>query len=295
MLGATTKFSRSTTQKHNDTYKPADKKKLTQKYAMTRKPVAKRKRRDSTSEEESTSGYDVDSVDDGADEDSEEDADDEDDIPAVKAPSRSRELNAAGRKYKKAVRDDASLADSESMFGDFDEALDHDEDPNLSPEENRKRFEQKIFAESDDDNDVYQAVDEISDSDDDNLNNDFIEQQDFFAMFPDAQLSDTDFVNQIDGMTDCGFGNESDSSFNHGPSSPEDTKDVDATPVRHVHFAAEAAPSSSLRMSASPTITRALLPSALPNTEDAVQSGLILDELDDCMSHSAPLFPTYTD
>lgn len=292
-MGSATRFTKSSREHPNDTYHPHKGKRNNpiHKFALTKPSSGKRKRADSpASGGDSTSSLEFDSADDASDEDNEEeDDDDDDDHPAAKAPSRSPNLNRAGRKMKKVAADDVSVAgSSESMFGDFDDYYEDDEDPDFSPEENRKRFEEKIFAESeDDDNDVYQAVDDISDSDDD-VDEHRIQQQELLAMLPEDVLSDTDFLNQIDGLSAYGFGDESDCSVYRLPSSQSSDSGTEAATERHVHFAADTDPTIFMRMSESPTITRALLPSALPDTgflnhsADGRVGGLV-DDLDDCM------------
>ena len=156
MLGSSIKFTRPLKEHPSDSYQPPSgkKSKPIHKDAITKK-ASKRKREDTPASTDSSSTFGgFDSADDASDEDSEEDSDDEDDLPAVKAPSRSRTMNETGRKSQP-VPDNVSVAGSESMFGGFDNYYDDDEDPNFSPEENRKRFEEKVFADSDeDDNDL---------------------------------------------------------------------------------------------------------------------------------------------
>ena len=292
MLGSATKFSKSSKEHANDTYQPVGKKaKPVRKYAITNKAAGKRKRADSpASDGDTSSTLGSETADDASDEDGEEDADDEDDLPAVRAPSRSRHSNGAGRKSKRFPTDDVSVAgSSESMFGDLDDYFEDDEDPNLSPEENRKRFEDTVFAESDDDNDVYQAVDEISDSDDD-MDEHSIQQQELLAMLPEEEFSDIDFLNQIDGLSAYGFGDESEGSVYRIPSSRGSDSVAEAAATRHVHFVSDADPGNILRMSESPTITRALLPSALPDSGYSNHGTVgrpagLDDDLDDCTLH----------
>ncbi|EXJ67539.1 uncharacterized protein A1O5_09552 [Cladophialophora psammophila CBS 110553] len=270
----------------NDTYEPKPKRgKAVRKYTVTKKSPGKRKRADSPAEEgDDLSDYGSETAGDASDEDSEDEADDEDDLPAVKAPSRSRRLNGAGLKHQSIVPDNVSLASSsDSMFGDFEDYYEDDEDPTLSPEENRKRFEEKVFAESDDDNDVYQAVDDISDSDDEVEG----QQQELLAMLSEEGQSDADFLlNQIDGLSAYGFGDESEGSIYRFASSQGSDSATETAPERRVHFVTDADPTIYFPMSESPTITRALLPSALPDSgfsrhgADRRVVGLV-DDLDD--------------
>ncbi|KAK6379378.1 hypothetical protein LTS17_006296 [Exophiala oligosperma] len=278
----------------------AKKNKPSRKQAVTNK---KRKRTASTSSESSLTDLGTETGDEASDEESdEEEADDEDDLPAVSAPSRSRTLNGAGRKVEPRDRDDISVAPSvDSMFGDYADYYEEDDDPMLSPEENRKRFEHQVF-DSDDENDIYQAVDDISDSDAE-MDEGRLEEQELLAMLSEEGNSDADFLlNQIDGLSAYGFGDDSDASIQRYPSSQSESGDTGVE--RHVHFAVDNDPSLFLtRMSESPTITRALLPSALP--ESGVPSiperrfiGLADDDdsdlTDDCLP-TQPRQPTQHD
>ncbi|KAK4939680.1 hypothetical protein LTR10_020070 [Elasticomyces elasticus] len=267
MLGSGSRTNKS---KEQDTYYPPNSKKNKNvpRPAVTKKAAAPRKRAASTSSSDLSSLLDSETGDDasGEEESEEEVDDDEDDLPAVRTPSRSRSLNGAGRKHHLFGGDDISVAGSvDSMFGDLSNYYEEDDDPTLSPEENRKRFESHVFGESDDDNDeVYQAVDEISDSEDD-VDDRHVEEQELLAMMSEEANSDADFLlNQIDGLSAYGFGDDSDASIQRYPSSQGSDTGFDAGLERHVHFAVDADPSIFLRMSESPTITRALLPSALP-------------------------------
>jgi len=183
--------------------------------------------------------------------------------------------------------DNVSIAGSmDSMFGDYDNYFDEDDDPRLSPEENRKRFETKVFADSDDDNDdVYQAVDDISDSDGD-LDNDRLDEQELLAMLSEEDNSEADdLLNQIDGLSAYGFGDDSDASIHRLASSQGSDSGNEAVTERRVHFAVEADRSMFLGMSESPTITRALLPSALPDSgfSPHIDKRMLAEELEDCM------------
>lgn len=262
------------------------KSKPVQRATVANRAKNKRKRADSTSEEELSSIDGSDTADDASDEDSEEDADDEDDLPAVSAPSRSHRLNEAGRTSHTLSMDNVSIAGSmDSMFGDYDNYFDEDDDPRLSPEENRKRFESKVFADSDDDNDdLYQAVDDISDSDGD-YDNDRLEEQELLAMISEEDNSEADdLLNQIDGLSAYGFGDDSDASIHRLASSQG--SDNETITERRVHFAVEGDPSVFMRLSQSPTMTRALLPSALPESgiSPHVDKRMLGDELEDCKS-----------
>ncbi|KIX03011.1 uncharacterized protein Z518_06561 [Rhinocladiella mackenziei CBS 650.93] len=291
MLGSPPRLSKSKEYSHDTFHGPTGKKNKThRRHAFTHKLAGKRKRADrSASEEEISSTAGSETADDASDEDSDEsDDDDDEDLPAVTTPSRSRSLNGAGPKPQSTPRDNVSIAGSlDSMFGEYEDYYEDDEDPNFSPEENRKRFESKVFAESDNENDdIYQAVDDISDFDDD-LDDNRIEEHELLAMLSEEDHSDADFLlNQIDGLSAYGFGDESDVSIHRFPSSQASDSTAETGPERRVHFAVEGDRSLYMRMSESPTITRALLPSALPdsgfsNHDAERRTGGLVDDLDD--------------
>lgn len=203
---------------------------------------------------------------DGEDASDEESEDDEE--PVVIAPSRKTPFVEAGRTFAEGTFDTASLAGSVgSMFGDYEDYYDHKEDPNLSPDENVKRFEDRVLANSDDDDDddeVYRAVDDISDSDDDVEQ---YEEQQLLASMTDDEVPDEEFyLNQIDGLSAYGFGDESDATVPFPPSSRGSDTGAVNDPIieRHVRFDMDSAQAFHLQLSSSPTISRALLPSALP-------------------------------
>lgn len=234
----------------------------TKSYAATVQQ-AKRRRVASTASDSSSADLDGE---DASDEDSESEDDSE---PAVIAPSRRTFVGEAGRLTPGRNFDTASLAGSvDSMFGDHDEYYDQYEDPNVSPEENLKRFETGVFTNSDDDDDdAYRAVDEISDSDEDEAEIVQYEEQQLLAALTDGDVTDDEFdLNQIDGLSAYGFGDDSDGTVQFPPSSQvsEDGAVAEAITHRHVRFDMESTHAFHLQMSSSPTISRALLPSALP-------------------------------
>ena len=233
----------------------------TRNYATT---VQQAKRQRAASTESGFSAGDADG-DDTSDEDSQSEDDEE---PAVIAPSRKTIVSEAGRKRPRHAYDTASLAGSvDSMFGDYNDHYNNQiEDPDLSPDENVKRFENQVFANSDDDDDeAYRAVDEISDSEDENVEK--YEEQQLLAALSEDDIPDEDFyLNQIDGLSAYGFGDESDATAQFPPSSRGSDGGVAAelAPERHVRFDMESSHTFHLQLSSSPTIARALLPSALP-------------------------------
>ena len=199
---------------------------------------------------------------DGEDASDEDSPSEDDEQPAVMAPSRKTLVREVG------PFDNASLAGSvDSMFGDQSGYYNTNDDPDLSPDENLKRFEDQIFTNSDDDDDeAYRGVDEISDSDDDDV--DRYEEQQLIAALVDEDIPDEEFyLNQIDGLSAYGFGDESDGTVPFPPSSRGSDIAVatEAVHERHVRFDMESAHTFQMQLSSSPTISRALLPSALPN------------------------------
>lgn len=248
----------------DDTYQePETRRSRAKKSYATSVQQAKRKRAASTASDSTDADLDGE---DASDEDSESEDDSE---PAVIAPSRRTFVGEAGHITPRRPFDTASLAGSvDSMFGDPDEYYDQYEDPNLSPEENLKRFEQVVFANSDDDDDdAYRAVDEISDSDEDEAEIAQYEEQQLLAALTDGDVTDEEFdLNQIDGLSAYGFGDDSDGTVQFLPSSQasDDGATAEAVAQRHVRFDMESTHAFQLQMSSSPTISRALLPSALP-------------------------------
>ena len=219
---------------------------------------------------------------DASDEDSQSEDDEE---PEVMAPSRTTFVGEAGQ------FDNVSIAGSvDSMFGDYD-YQNPLEDPDLSPDENLKRFEEQVFANSDDDDDeVYRAVDEISDSDDDDV--DQYEEQQLLAALTDDDIPNEEFyLNQIDGLSAYGFGDESDGTVQFPPSSRGSDAGAVTEPVpeRHVRFDMESAHTFHLQLSSSPTISRALLPSALPEHGNVYggPASVPIEALDDSASEDS--------
>ena len=230
------------------------------KYAAT---VQQAKRRRISSTASDTSSGDLDGEDASGEESESEDVEE----PAVLAPSRKTFVDGTGRFTPAHDFETASLAGSvDSMFGGYNGLYDQFEDPDLSPDENLKRFESNVFAPSDDDDDAYRAVDEISDSDDDDAEQ-YEEQQLMSALTDDDDddiLDEEFYLGQIEGLSAYGFGDESDASAQFPPSSHGSDAGVptEHVPERHVRFDME---SHFQPLSSSPTISRALLPSALPD------------------------------
>ena len=227
------------------------------------------------------------------DEASDEESESEDDEPAVVAPSRRRGRAKMGRRGLTRSSDEIALPEStDSFFSDANDYYAEDDDPRLSPEENRKRFEDKVFADSDDEDDVYKAVEDISESEEEDIEQ--FEEQHIAAFFSEDESNHPDsYLNQIDGLSAYGFGDDSDDSIQF-PSSHNSDAGTELLTAKRVHFQVEVPPPPFLSFADSPTIARALLPSALPDTGGAatgpllplqpdVTHGTMLEDLDDCM------------
>ena len=174
-----------------------------------------------------------------ADDEDEEDNDDEDaDEPESFAPSRATIMRQTGRI-------------SSTPYP-----------RNVSPQE----FEDALFTDSDDD-DLYERVNEISDYEDD-VRDEVLEA---FEL-PHIAVSDDEedpnaVINHIDELSWCGFGSDIDPI--------DDSSSIsDAGVQRRVRFASEPVQSKGLAGSLSPTITRALMPSALPYDADIFDATL---------------------
>jgi hypothetical protein len=213
-----------------------------------------------------SSGGDLDGED-ASDEESQSSDDDEDE-PEVLAPSRkSIFFTGTGLKTPAHTFDTASLAGSvDSMFGHYDNMYQEPEDPDLSPDENLRQLETQVFTNSDDDDDeIYRRVDDISDSDDDDP--ELYEEQQILATLSEDDIPDEEFyLNQIDGLSAYGFGDDSDATAPFPPSSrgSDVVTSADLAAERHVRFDMQSAHTFHLQLTSSPTISRALLPSALP-------------------------------
>ena len=251
-------------------------------------PVKKRNKKAapaSITEDESTSS--------GDEADGESDDEDAAEEPAVVAPSRAPKARKAGR-YKLSRSDDDDNVSEASMFdvAEIDDFGDYQKAKNRfkSPEMDDKEFVEQLFAGEDDD-DIYQGVEEISDSD---IDPERIEQADQRAFeesinalsaFEDVD-SAWELQNHIDGMSAYGFGaSDTEGTVQYFPSS-QSSDEGQEPHKRRVRFE-DAFPESRpalLALSDSPTMTRALLPSALPDTsltEDLIAASESEDT--DCM------------
>ena len=221
------------------------------KYVATVQQAKKRRRAPSTPSESSASSSDAE------DEAEEDESESDEDEPLALAPPLNNIVGQAGRPFPLNEFDDnisevgsvASMFDPNFMFVD--------EDPEMFPLDENSR--NKVFDDSDDDA-PYEAVDDISDDDDADV--EAFEEQQLIASLSDDEIGEGEFLNQIDGLSEYGFGNESDGTAHFPPSSHG--SDTEPAPQRHVRFEIEALHALNSTLSSSPTISRALLPSALP-------------------------------
>lgn len=253
---------------------------------------AKQRRKAATpSSSESSDDFDAD---DASDEQSEDDDDegDDDDLPAALAPSLHVTIGEAGHVFGEIQR----AGSVESMFGENGLDVGQQELPTL---EDMRRFEENLFATVSDD-DAYAAVEDISDSDDEAV--DQREEQRLIAeLSDDNELEELDLLNQIDGMSAYGFGDDSEATAPYPPSSQGSDSADDVGPTRHVHFNVDPARAFNPSLSESPTFSRALLPSALPDSASlgaATRSGA-REESDsnkdyDCMSRNIDVLKSLT-
>lgn len=193
--------------------------------------------------------------------DESEDADDESDDPEVEAPSRYSSIrNGAGPQYD---QDSDNLSEAGDWEGFPEEDVEVEAETDLVVDED---FEKKLF-DSDDDL-VYERVNDVSDSDPeyDDAALQEVETKALEAEFGDDLTSH--FANQIDGMSAYGFGDNSDDASVHWAfSSSDEAHDLTD---RHVHFQEHptVGVTNAFNMLAdSPTMSRALLPSAFPDFE----------------------------
>jgi hypothetical protein len=194
----------------------------------TRQPATRRRLTTSAGHKAGSAGEDASG--DEADNDDEDDEDDDDDEdngeePEFFAPSHVRRMHETGRK--------------------------------ISP----LQYENQLFAGSDDDDDdVYEAVNDFSDSDG-GVHEESEEQIEAF----DEQDILHEFLDDIDGLSAVGYGGDLDPLEALTAFSDESGNSSDTAIQRHVHFQSDVEPNKNLLSgSFSPLLTRALLPSALP-------------------------------
>ena len=178
--------------------------------------------------QEDASGDDADN-----DEDSEDEADDEDNggKPDAFAPSDARRVHQTGRKFSPLL------------------------------------YKNDFFADSDgDDDDIYEAVNNISDSDD-GVHEESEEQIEAF----DEQDIVQEFLNDADGLSVVGYGADIDPLESLTAFSEESSSSTDAIVQRRVRFTNDVEQRSIVFTGTlSPLLTRALLPSALPDDDDVL-------------------------
>lgn len=213
----------------------------------------------SGTENESSDDEVADDEDDDASDEEEDDGDDESDQPAIFAPPRGHKNHS----FRQAGR----LAEYRRIF--------HSEDPVLY-EDPHELFGGSV--EDDDDDDAYRAVDDISDEDEQNsetFHSNGAAGTAIANLFPDqpglpVSLSDpeneADFIlDHVDGLSAFGFGDDLDTGDGSGEfSAPSEDGDFTVAPERHVHFGSDIEHMNAYGRSTSPSLTRALLPSAMP-------------------------------
>ncbi len=230
---------------------------------LARANKTKRRTTESGTENESSDDEGADDEDDDGDESDENDeGDDESDQPAALAPSRGykkRMIHKAGR-----------LAEYRRLF--------HSQDPVLY-EDPHDLFGGAIEDEDDDD-EFYRAVDDISDEDDQSealfqpngagdgggAHANFLTDQSSSTFpFPDPEHEADFILDQVDGLSAYGFGDDIDTGDGSGEfSAPSEDGDITTVAERHVHFGSDVEQMNAYGKSTSPSFTRALLPSAMP-------------------------------
>lgn len=230
---------------------------LKKKY-MKRKAAA-----DDSDTDSPTSGDESSDNDESEAEGESDEADDESEDAEVDAPSRFTSFRAEAGPF---------LLPNELDNGEWDGFPEADL-PEL-PSEGRSMFDvhdfERSLFESDDDQ-VYERVNDVSDSDSDN--DEAIQRAETEALTAEfAEDLTSHFANQIDGMSAYGFGSDSEEegSILMPFSSGDEAK---GSQQRRVHFEEQdpvGIASAFAALADSPTMTRALLPSALPDIHDSV-------------------------
>ena len=245
--------SPKTPQRHAKTSSP---KKNGGRALLARANMTNRKNADSGGANESSDDEVADDEDDESSVDDEDDGDDESDQPADFAPSygyKNAEFRQAGR-----------LAEYKRLFRSEDPVL--YEDPH------------ELFAgaidEDEDDDDLYGEVDDISDEDepaDDPFSSAVVDYTagNFLPGHTGSPFTPEDeaelILGQVDGLSNYGFGNDIESDeVSEEFSVPSEDGNAFASTERHVHFGSDIEPLNAYGPLASPSLTRALLPSALP-------------------------------
>jgi hypothetical protein len=227
---------------------------------LSRANKTERKSTESGTENDSLDDEVADDEDDESSDDEDEDGDDESDQPAIFAPPRGHK--------DQTIRKAGHLAEYRRMF--------HSEDPVLY--EDPHDLFGGIVEDDDEDDDFYRAVDDISDEDEQN-------DELFQAAGADAALlldqsgssfslldpeHETDFIlGQVDGLSPYGFGDDLDTGDGSGEfSAPSEDGDLTTVAERHVHFGSDVEQMNAYGKCTSPSLTRALLPSALPYEDE---------------------------
>lgn len=228
---------------------------------LARANKTQRKTTDSGTENESSDDEIADDEDDEASDD-DDDGDNESDQPAAFAPPR--------RHNKQNFCEAGRLAEYRRIL--------HSEDPVLYEDPH------ELFGGSleDDDEDFYRAVDDISDEDEQNdetfqlLGTDataaaglLLEQSDSPFFLPNPEHEADLILDRVDGLSAYGFGGDLDTGDGSGElSAPSENSDAPVISERHVHFVFDVEHMNAHGKSTSPSLTRALLPSAMPLGEE---------------------------
>ena len=231
---------------------------------LTKPTKKKRKAVSPSDEEDSTSSGGFSDADfDEADDESEE-ADDESEDPEIDAPSHHPILRH-GSGLPESDEDLTERSDDGEWSG-FPEPNPDDVQIELFKDVDLGDIEKKLF-DSDDDDMVYERVNEVSDSDDDDEAIQRAETDMLTAEFNEDLTSH--FANQIEGMSAYGFGSGSDEE--ESVCFPfSDSDEINESTNRRVHFEEEypvGIANAFAALADSPTMTRALLPSALPDND----------------------------
>lgn len=179
-------------------------------------------------------------------------------------------------------KEDASES-AEDADDDDDEEDEDDEDPNVfapshaylahqtGPQNPNPHNEEALFGSSDDeDDDVYEAVNDVSDSEDDGGDErveSYVVEDIMAEGLSDLEAEDMAILDldHFEGMTEWGFGGDLDTFEAQTPFSDDSESTMtEAVAERHVHWGNDVEPSNILGGLVSPLLTRALLPSARP-------------------------------
>ena len=256
----------------NDTYQDSTSrtnrgsKKVSKYAAKVQKNKRRRKNTTPITASESSEDYDAD---DASDEQSDGD-DDQDDQPAPLAPSLhgihagpGLEIDTEYSVGDRATRVDSPMFELAPSDSEDDDGVDLEDDgleDGLSAE-----AAAALFANSDDD-EIYEGVNDVSDSEEEQeLKVRHHEEQHILTVIADSEVDEMDLLNQIEGMSDCGFGDEAEDAVAYYSSSQDSTSAQEAT-GRRVRFQIDDFARHRSGLSQSPILSRGLLPSALSPT-----------------------------